>query len=266
MEKKLLNIKDIKISLVLTLLSAIGGGFVVLGQIDSIPAEMSAQMTKIQLIVVSIVQVIIMAFVLSFLGLKLARATNLNKGLLGYIYSEKEDRKGSYKINSKNLLISILAAFVYAGITVLSEKFIWIPNIPELGGGANSFDLMYLLSGVIYGGIFEEIMLRLFVMSLVVFILYKIFAGKKDKYSIPSSIYWIAIIIAGLLFGLGHLPATLAMFGTINSIIISRMMILNGIAAIIFGWLYWKKGIEYAMIAHMFSHVFMQLIWLPILF
>jgi len=33
----------------------------------------------------------------------------------------------------------------------------------------------------------------------------------------------------------------------------------NAIGGIIFGWLYWKKGLESAIIAHIFTHVIMVL-------
>ncbi len=180
--------------------------------------------------------------------------------MLEYIYSKKEG-KSKYKVDLKSVTSSILA-----GIMILSEKFIWGPNIPEVGGTVHSFDLLYLLSGMIYGGIYEEVLLRLFFMSLVTFILYKAFARKREKYNIPSSIYWIAIFISAILFGIGHLPATLASFSSVTTFVIMRMILMNGIGGTVFGYLYWKKGLEYSIIAHMFAHVFMQLVWLPLVF
>lgn len=60
---------------------------------------------------------------------------------------------------------------------------------------------------------------------------------------------WIAIVLAAVLFGLGHLPIT----GTLTAItlaVIARAILLNGVPGIIFGWLYKKKGLESAMLAH----------------
>ena len=147
---------------------------------------------------------------------------------------------------------------------VLGDKFIFGPNIPELGLTVFKFDPLYLLSGIFYGGVFEEVMMRLFFMSLIVFVLFKIFIRKNT--SIPTSFYWIAIIIATLLFAVGHLPATLITFSNVNAIVIIRMLLLNGLGGIVFGYLYWKKGLEYAIISHMFTHIFTQLVLLPIFF
>lgn len=85
MDKKAINKKDIKISFILTLLSTLGIVTIVLGQIDIIPDELLETMSKTQIITISIMQSVIMAFLLSFIGLKLSRVVNLNRGLLGGI-------------------------------------------------------------------------------------------------------------------------------------------------------------------------------------
>jgi len=36
---------------------------------------------------------------------------------------------------------------------------------------------------------------------------------------------------------------------------------LNGIGGIIFGWLYWKKGLESAMISHFSADIVLQVIF-----
>jgi hypothetical protein len=41
--------------------------------------------------------------------------------------------------------------------------------------------------------------------------------------------------------------------------LVVRALVLNGIAGIIFGYLYWKHGLEAAMIGHMSAHLVMQI-------
>ena len=60
---------------------------------------------------------------------------------------------------------------------------------------------------------------------------------------------WSAIVLVSVIFGLGHLPMT-ARFIELTPIVIARAIILNGIGGIVFGWLYWKKGLESAMVSH----------------
>ena len=103
-----------------------------------------------------------------------------------------------------------------------------------------------------YGGIAEEVLMRLFVMSLLTWVLMKV--------KVPKNIsIWAAIIISAVLFGIGHLPFT----GTLTDItanIVARAIILNGIGAIIFSLLYWKKGLESAMIAHFSAGIVLRFI------
>jgi hypothetical protein len=48
--------------------------------------------------------------------------------------------------------------------------------------------------------------------------------------------------------------------------IIIRAFVLNGIGGIGFGYLFWKKGLAYSMVAHGVTHIFMQLIFMPLMF
>ena len=109
-----------------------------------------------------------------------------------------------------------------------------------------------IIGGLLVGGIVEEIMMRLFLMSLLVIIISKIFY--KSKKEIPVRVYVIANIISAFLFALGHIPATILMT-SITPVLLVRCFMLNGLLGMSFGYLYRKYGIEYAMIAHGFSHL-----------
>ena len=77
--------------------------------------------------------------------------------------------------------------------------------------------------------------MRLFLVTLVVWVIGKLSKQKNDT---PTAVsVWIAIIIAAVMFGIGHLPAT-ALLTTITPLVITRAIVLNGIGGIIFGWLY----------------------------
>jgi len=71
--------------------------------------------------------------------------------------------------------------------------------------------------------------------------------------------YWPAILLAALLFGLGHLPATKAIM-PLTPLIVARALLLNGIAGIAFGWLYWQYGLVGAMLAHFCADIVLHLI------
>jgi len=75
-------------------------------------------------------------------------------------------------------------------------------------------------------------------------------------------VYWIAIALSTLLFALGHFPVVFLAISEPSFTLLSYILIGNSIAGLVFGWLYWKKGLEAAIIAHAFAHVAMVTIGL----
>lgn len=111
----------------------------------------------------------------------------------------------------------------------------------------------------LYGGINEEIYLRLFLMTLIVWLWLRI-----RKSPAPSGLQmWTAIVAIGAVFGLGHLPMT-AQFMPITPVVIVRAIVLNGVLGVLYGWLYWRRGLESAMIAHFSTDIVLHVL-LPML-
>jgi membrane protease YdiL (CAAX protease family) len=165
---------------------------------------------------------------------------------------------------ASNYLKSILGISI--GLGVLAGVLIILFSLP-FGSLSSSFlqaevavSTWKSLLASFYGGISEEILLRLCLMTLLVWATFKI---KKTKDGLPTVIgVWLAIIISSILFGLGHLPVTSAITA-ITPIVVIRAIVLNGIGGVIFGWLYWKKGLEAAMISHFSADIVIHVI-LPI--
>ena len=104
----------------------------------------------------------------------------------------------------------------------------------------------------LYGGITEELLLRFGLMSVLVFIGWRI-TGRRAEGPHPT-VVWAAIVIAAVLFGLGHLPA-LAQSVDLTPALVARTVLLNAVAGLLFGWLYWRRSLEAAMVAHASFHV-----------
>ena len=98
--------------------------------------------------------------------------------------------------------------------------------------------------------------MRLFFMTFLVWLLAKFFAKKE----VPSALYWIGILLSALLFGIGHFPLAREVFGSLTPAVILRTLLANGLLAVLFGYLYWKKGLEYAMISHMTADVMLHVV------
>ena len=71
---------------------------------------------------------------------------------------------------------------------------------------------------------------------------------------------WIAIVLVAVAFGLAHLPATAAVGLELNALVVSRAIVLNGLGGIVFGWLYWRRGLESAMVSHFTTDVVLHVI------
>lgn len=249
-----MNKRDLKISLIFALVGFIAGALISSWQLSTASEQLKSQLSSASvspgiMIIVGGIQTAVLTFVATFVGVKLARRLNLT------LYADS---------NKSNLLMVSFISLFTALIITLSDKFIFAPYLPQ-EATIYKFSLLYFISSILYGGIIEELLLRLFLMSLIAFILVKIFVRKKESRSIPSWIFAASIILAAILFGLGHLPAT-AQAIELTTPIIMRAIVLNGVGGIGFGYLYWKVGLSHAIYAHALTHVFNQLIIMPIFF
>ena len=66
-----------------------------------------------------------------------------------------------------------------------------------------------------------------------------------------SIVMGISIALSALIFGIAHLPIFVHTFTHETPLMISRILIINAISGTTFGLLYWRKGFETAVFAHM---------------
>jgi membrane protease YdiL (CAAX protease family) len=78
-------------------------------------------------------------------------------------------------------------------------------------------------------------------------------AGRRAAGPGPA-VMWTAIAVAALLFGAGHLLA-LGMLVPLTAALVLRTVLLNALAGLVYGWLYWRRSLEAAMVAHATAHV-----------
>lgn len=140
-----------------------------------------------------------------------------------------------------------LALFVFDR-TIFNSSLLSAASHPPMWAGA-------LAS--IYGAVNEEVLLRLFLFTLLYF-----FIGKclKIQRANKLAILWSINIFVALLFGIGHLPAAFKL-GASSAFEIFRVLFGNGIAGVVFGYLYWSRGLWTAIAAHFIAdlmiHVFL---------
>jgi membrane protease YdiL (CAAX protease family) len=110
----------------------------------------------------------------------------------------------------------------------------------------------------LYGPFDEEILMRLFLLTVLAWLGSRIW--KSDSRRPRGAVLWTANILASVLFGLGHLPATAAAGLPIDPLVISRAVVLNGLLGVGFGWLYFTDGLESAMLAHFSADIVLHVI------
>ena len=229
----------------------VGGFCTGLYVLDSYPPEMQQEalaqgLTPTIMALVSSVQAVGYGVVLGIIGIWLGKKTGLWK-------DETDFAK-------KSLLITLVIA-VIGGLALILPDLLFFGRYNEviMNSYAAKPTVVYIIGAILYGGVIEEVMLRLFLMTVIAFVLWKLFARKEEK---PTLAILVASnIIATLLFAAGHLPATFMMIGN-SPLILFRCFLLNGGFGLLFGYLYRKHGLRYSMLAHAGCHIVSKLIWI----
>src|SRR5690606_17750459 len=108
------------------------------------------------------------------------------------------------------------------------------------------------LARILYGGITEEILIRFGLMSLLVWIINKL-SGSLSK-----GVYFAGILLAAFLFAIGHFPVVFTSMANPSAALLAYVFLGNTLAGVFYGWLYWRKGLEAAFIAHIVTHLVMM--------
>ena len=95
-----------------------------------------------------------------------------------------------------------------------------------------------------YGGIAEEIQLRLFLVTLLAWGMSRFRAGGVADWQLL-----LAVLLAAIAFGAGHLPAAGKVW-PLDTVVVVRTVLLSAIAGLVFGWFYIRHGLESAMLSH----------------
>ena len=238
-----------KIILFFMLAGLIGGFALGFYTLDIYPAEIREEllaqgMTNILLAIVTALQSAGYGLVLGSLGIILSKKANL--------WREPS------RIDPHPLLLAA-AVSTLGGLAMILPDILYFAKHSQ--AIADSYlskpSAVYILASMTYGAVIEEVMLRLFTMSLIAWLLQRVFPRKTTS----ASLLIIANILSSLLFAVGHLPATILTIGT-SAMVIFRCFLLNSGLGLLFGWLYRKHGVQYAMIAHGGCHLVSKLIWI----
>lgn len=216
--------------------------------LDVFPEEVLADLPVKALPYLTLINPTIFLIVAVLIGGSLSPKVQLSSPLIKEIILKGNVRKILFEQLKPGITLGLFAGvFITLFSTwmrpLLSEEFL------EIG---QKFSLSPI-TRFLYGGITEEILLRWGFMTLVVWLTWKLFSRKAN--AVRNSMYWTGIIISAVVFGLGHLPAVFFLLGTPTSLLIVYIVFANSVFGVVAGWLYWKKGLESAMFAHISVHI-----------
>ncbi|MBN9287250.1 MAG: hypothetical protein BGO43_15250 [Gammaproteobacteria bacterium 39-13] len=201
-----------------------------IGTVAVLPLIQALANTQLQtkFYIYSLLQATVLYAFVIYVGLKLTLSIKFEVGNLQLIKKEI----------FHDLVIAIILAFT---IYILDKyvfklhEFITFPNPP----------LWQKIVASLYGAINEEVLMRMFLVSLLIKVFYMLFKPISSK----NFFICLSIVLSAIAFGAGHLPA-MAKISELTPLAISRTFILNGLGGIVFGWLYWRKSLANAMVAH----------------
>jgi len=109
-------------------------------------------------------------------------------------------------------------------------------------------------------GIGEEILCRLFVMSLWTVIWRWILGHVLSARRSHGTALWIANVLAALTFVALHLPAAMLIFGAVSPLLLPPMalaeiVVLNGLVGLLAGWAYARDGLVAAAGVHFWADI-----------
>lgn len=94
-----------------------------------------------------------------------------------------------------------------------------------------------------YGALVEEILCRWGLLAVFAYLLDRLGVSR------PTG-FWVANVAAALGFGLLHLPGAFALGMPPNRLVVAYLLVGNGVVGLILGWLFRRRGLESAMLAH----------------
>jgi membrane protease YdiL (CAAX protease family) len=167
-----------------------------------------------------------------------------------------EDTGRLRRVASTLLLATVLGAASVVPLVGVNVALLSLGGAGESGGGLVLPPWYLALPASFGAGIREEVWLRLGFMTAVV----RALARLRRRGSPGTATLWSGIILASLLFGALHLPQAFRMAGASGLLMAS--VLLGGIAiGVVFGWLYWRKGLIAAMLAHATQDVITKVVF-----
>lgn len=202
-----------------------------------IPAHVRLPFSMNTVIIISIMQLVVFTTIFAAAGAYLTPRI----GFRAYLADVPIQEKVFWVVLKRQFFYGASIGLIGAIIAyIIAPDFIaYLNNVPFLSR--------------LFGGLTEEVIMRWGLMTIIVWILWRIF---QHGIGIPKILLmYSGIFLSQILFACGHIPA-LINFGITNP---GRSVFTIFIISLPWGWLFWRQGLESAFIAHSSFHAFIAL-------
>lgn len=196
------------------------------------------------LMIGSVLQTGIISFFLSWIGTAAGRRLGVGSPIVEAYLSKQPVRFG------KTLAWAALWGAL-GGLSVIALDAVFAPLMPAALRSLPQPTPFEGLLASFYGGISEEVLIRLGATTLFAWLVAKVvgFEGRPRTISLTSG-----VILGALLFGIGHLPLAFTIW-PVSSVVVARILLLNALVGIVAGIVYVCRGLEHAVVLHFTADV-----------
>jgi hypothetical protein len=217
-----------------------------------LPAGMAVPKITLTFKLLSLLQPGVLVALAALLGVALASKVGLSSPVA-------EAAASGSKLASacKPQIVPGVAGGLAGGVAIVLTAWIAKPLLPPdvTARIAGLGDVLPLPTRLLYGGFTEEILLRWGFMTLLVWAAWRLFQKRQGQ---PKPACFVgAILISSVVFAMGHLPIAFLLVPNPSFAFTAYVIVANSVFGLIAGFLYWKRGLEAAMLAHMLTHVVM---------
>ncbi len=207
-------------------------------------------------LIVDRVVLLIIVVILARIGLALAGRIGVGLPFLESWVNRGEPARRFRGVFAMGMLIGLGCAAVLIALESFVFREPMLQMFQEHGidvpSDINTSPLLGLLAAF-SAGVTEETLFRLFGLGLLAWLGGLLF--HTDDGRPREAVFWTANVLIALVFASAHIANAVAVGWPINEIMLIRIFVLNGLAGIAFGWLFWTYGLESAMVAHFFTDV-----------
>ncbi|MBC8118598.1 MAG: CPBP family intramembrane metalloprotease [Burkholderiaceae bacterium] len=237
------RLDDLKVALAVGVMGGVAAAISVPHLLEVMPMRADAPQVAREVFAISHgLQAAFLTSLLAFLGIRMGHTTGLGAPLLQGVFNQRQPYKFEKSGFVDSALMGALIAAVSILVLVLAGRYIVAQIDVHAATGADISSFNAFL-GSFYSAISAEVQFRLFLLTLLVWVATR-FSSKPAR-----SWFFVAALTAALLSAVANGLVAERVGDDIMPLLGPALLDLIG--GLAFGWLYCKRGLEMAIVAHL---------------